>query len=158
MRALFVPVSALALVSCGGADSGGAGGSGTFQPGQWEMTMQMVRMNAPNLPQGTQMPLPPPQTIRHCMTEQEASRPGADLLAGGQSGCTSNNVSFADGRIQGNVQCTQQGTTMDMTLSGEYTPTTMEMNQQIRTQQAGTTVEMEARMTGRRVGDCPSTT
>ncbi|WP_162806543.1 DUF3617 domain-containing protein [Sphingosinicella terrae] len=158
MRAFFVPMTALALVACGGTGGAGSAGGGTFEAGQWEMTTEMIRVNAPNLPQGTQMPLPPPQTVRHCMTEQEASRPGADLLSGGQSGCSSTNMQFADGRISGTVQCSQQGANMEMTLSGEFTPTTMQMNQQIRTQQAGMSIEMEARTTGRRIGDCPSTT
>ena len=159
MRSVFAATAVIALASCGGP-GGVGGGSTTFQPGQWEMTTQLLSMSVPNMPQGAQMPLPPPQTVRHCMTEQEAASPGADLVAGSQenSGCQSENMSFANGQIQGTVQCSRDGANMQMTLSGQYTPTTMEMNQQIRTQQGGMNMEMEARTTGRRIGDCPSTT
>ena len=176
MRRSIAAVTALLLVSCSGGgsenkveggekaaavgDAGAAGAGGgataTMQPGEWEITTEVVRMSGPNMPQGVNMPTPPPTTIRNCLTPQQASAPSGGFLTGtGEgSGCTASNMTMTGGRIQGTVQCEQQGTTMRSTLDGQFTPTSMEMNQRVETTSQGVTMEIESRTTGRRVGDC----
>ena len=174
MRRSIAAMAALALVSCSGGgsenkaeggDKAGASGEGagaggataTMQPGQWEITTEVVRMSAPNMPQGMSMPNPPPTTVRTCLTAEQAAAPSGGFLTGSgeNSGCTASNMTMTGGRIQGTVQCEQPGTTMRSTLDGTFTPTSMEMNQRVETSAQGMTMEIESRTTGRRVGDCP---
>ena len=177
MRTGIAAITALLLIGCGGsqdktangaagapaADASAAGApaaggaAASFQPGQWEVTTQVTRMNIPNMPAGAAPPTPPPTTVRYCMTAAEASRPGANFLTGsGQSGgCTYSDFSMTGGRLQGTVQCNQQGTTMRTTMTGQFSATSYEISQQAQIEAAGMRTEVESRTTGRRVGDCP---
>ena len=166
MRHWIAAAPALLLIACGGEGGGGnaaEGGGGeaaavAFQPGQWETTVHVTRINVPNMPKGMNPPMPPPTTVRTCLTAEQARAPNANFLTGsGESGgCTSENFSMADGRITGTVQCNAQGSTMRSTLDGRYTATSYEMTMQTQTQAQGMSMDMEARTTARRVGDCPA--
>jgi hypothetical protein len=167
MRHWIAAVPAALLAACGGGDSGGNAAKGggeakieavAFQPGQWETTVQVTRMNIPNMPQGASPPTPPPTTVRSCLTAEQARQPNANFLTGsGESGgCTSDNFSMAAGRISGTIQCNSQGTQMRATLDGRYSPTTYEMTMQSETQAQGMNMQMEARINARRIGDCPA--
>lgn len=176
MRGSFAGVMALLLVSCSGgggdkqaesgggneataADTGGAGLAGAnvaMQPGEWEITTQILSMDIPNMPQGVQSSIPAATTIRNCVTPEKASRPSADFLSGKgeNSGCVVDNMSTAGGRIDGTIRCESQGTTTRVTMNGQMTPTSMEITQRIEANAQGMNMNMEGRVTGRRVGEC----
>ncbi len=171
MRLTIGAMAALMLTACGGqaenkqdgsaSASGGGSTSGaavSLQPGQWEMTTTVVSMNIPNMPQGVSPPTPPPSTISMCLTPEQAAAPNGGFLTGtGEGGgCRSDNMTMADGRIQGVVQCDSQGTQMRATVNGQFTPTSYEINQQVQTTAQGMSMEIEARTNGRRTGDCAS--
>jgi hypothetical protein len=174
MRASITAAAALLLVACGGRDDAGnaqadgseaaAGGAGeeagvTMEAGEWETTVQVVDMSMPNLPAGVSMPTPPTTTVRSCLTPEQVRRPDADFFTGSQqSGCTYENMSMRNGRIQGSVQCDTGAGTMRSTFEGQFTPTSYEMTQrmQMAGEGAGAGMNMESRVTGRRIGDCPS--
>jgi hypothetical protein len=143
-----------------GTESGGGGetASVSLQPGQWETTVQVTRMDVPNMPQGVTPQTPPPTTIRSCITPEQAARPNADFLTGSgeTGGCSYENFSMAGGRIQGTVSCNSQGTTMRSTFDGQFTPSSYEMNTQVETNAGGMAMNMATRTTARRVGDCPA--
>lgn len=151
MTKLTVPalLCAAALAACGG------GQATTLQPGQWDMNMQVVRMEAPSLPKGTNVPLPPAQTISQCLTPEQAANPGADFAGGGDaSGCSSDDYRMEGGRISGTMQCNQAGTNMRATVSGSYTQTSMDMTMNSDVQAQGQNMTMETRISGRRTGEC----
>ena len=171
MRLLIGVAAAAALSACGGGNDGGgnesaggtaASGSGgaTMQPGQWEMTTTVARMTVPGMPAGMNPPMPPPSTTRTCLTEEEARQTSANFLnetTGAGEGCTSQNSSMSGGRIQATVQCNRPEGQVRMTMNGQYTATTLEMTHTVQTSmQGGQNVEMEARIAGRRVGECPA--
>ena len=176
MRVAATGIAILMLAACGGQSGGGneagdnaaggaeAGSSGggaasvALQPGMWETTVEVVRMNVPNMPAGASRPLPPPQTVNYCLTAAQAAQPNANFLTGSgeAGGCTSENLSMANGRIQGTVTCNAQGAQMRSTMDGQFTPTSYEMTTQVQTSQAGMTVDMETRTRARRTGDCPA--
>lgn len=176
MRGSIAAVAVLLLASCGGpgdnqqkAESGnaatpaasGVGAAGAavaMQPGQWEITTEVLRMEVPNMPKGVSAPTPPPTTVRTCLTPQQASAPSGGFLTGsGESGgCTTENMSMSGGRIQGTVQCNQPGTTMRSTMDGQFSPTGFEVNQQVETSAQGMNMTIQSRTSGRRVGDCPA--
>ena len=178
MRVAVGGIAILMLAACGGQSGGneaagnatggntagaaeapaGGGAAGVaLQPGQWETTVEVVRMNMPNMPAGASPPLPPPTTVNYCLTAAQAAQPNANFLTGSgeAGGCTSENLSMANGRIQGTVTCNAQGAQMRSTMDGQFTPTSYEMTTQVQTSQAGMTVDMETRTRARRTGDCP---
>ena len=171
MRRSIAAITALLLASCGGesgedqaaekgkaAAAGGGGGGVSMQPGQWEIRTEVVRMEIPNMPQGMSGPMPPATTVSTCLTPQQASAPSGGFLTGSGegAGCTTENMSMADGRIRGTVQCNQQGSTMRSTMDGQFSPTSFEISQRVETSAQGMNMNMESRTSGRRVGDCPS--
>jgi len=141
----------------GGGEAGSGGGSASLQPGQWEITTNVTSMNVPGMPAGMAPPMPPPTTVRACLTAAQAAQPGAGFLSGSgeAQGCTYESNSIGGGRIQAVVQCNQAGTTMRSTMSGQFTATSYEVNQQVETSAQGQNMQIESRTTGRRVGDCP---
>lgn len=151
MKNLALPalLSATLLAACGGEST-------VLEPGQWDMNVAITKMEAPGLPQGANIPLPPPQTVSQCLTPEQARNPGADFAGGGQQGCTSDDYRMADGRISGTIQCNQQGTTMRATVAGTYNRDSMDMTMNSQTQASGQSVTTEVRVTGRRTGECRS--
>ncbi len=180
-------VAALLLASCGGRDQAGnqaAGGEGgnaaaggeaavqggaggpagatiSLQPGQWETRVEVLRLdmaNMPNMPAGMTTPLPPPTTIRSCLTPEQASQPNANFLTGSgeQGGCTYENFSMTGGRIQGTVTCNSQGTTARTTMNGRFAGDSYEMESESRVSANGATIDTASRVTSRRIGDCPA--
>ena len=61
-----------------------------FQPGQWEMAMEVTGVEAPGLPPAAQTQLRAmmnrPETSRDCMTADQAANPLRDLRAGMRQG------------------------------------------------------------------------
>jgi len=151
MKRLALPVllSTTLLAGCGGEST-------VLEPGQWDMNVAITKMEAPSLPKGANIPLPPPQTVSQCLTPEQARNPGADFAGGGQQGCTSDDYRMADGRISGTIQCNQQGTSMRATVNGSYTRDSMDMTMNSETQAQGQNVTTEVRVTGRRTGECRS--
>ena len=151
MKRLALPalLSATMLAGCGGEST-------VLESGQWDMNVAITKMEAPGLPQGANVPLPPPQTVSQCLTPEQARNPGADFAGGGQQGCTSDDYRMADGRISGTIQCNQQGTSMRATVAGTYTRDSMDMTMNSQTQASGQNVNTEVRVTGRRTGECRS--
>jgi len=152
MNKLAVPalVCATMLSACGGEST-------VLEPGQWDMNVAVTKIEAPGMPQGANVPMPPPQTISQCLTPEQARNPGADFAGGGQQGgCTSEDYRMADGRISGTLQCNQAGATMRATVSGTFTRESMDMTMNSQTQAGGQNVNTEVRVTGRRTGECRS--
>jgi hypothetical protein len=169
MRLLIGVAAVAALAACGsgndgdgnraGAAEAGGGGGATMQPGEWEMTATVTRMNVPGMPAGMNPPTPQAQTTRNCLTPEEAARASESFVnetAGAQHGCTTQNSSMSGGRIQATIQCDRPEGRVRMTMNGQYTATTIEMTQQMQTAVGGQNMEMETRIAGRRIGDCPA--
>jgi hypothetical protein len=149
---------AAATTAAGTTRAAGAGGGGAaLQPGQWEVTTQVVRMEVPNMPAGMTPPTPPATTVRTCLTPEQARAPNGGFLTGSaeNSGCRSENMSMVGGRVRGTVVCNRQGATARATMDGEFSPTGYTIDQRIETTTAGANVNIESRTSGRRVGDCP---
>ncbi len=184
-HAIIAAATALLLVSCNaqeGTGNEGANGAGaneaeadaaaeggsaaappaamaTLSPGQWETRVEVLRLNmsdVPNMPAGMTPPMPPPTTVRSCLTPEQARQPNAGFLTGAenQSGCTYENFSMAGGRMRGIVTCTREGTTVRATVNGSFTADSYEMESESRVTANGMTVETASRVSSRRIGDC----
>lgn len=175
MKQAIVAAAMLVLAACGSQSgneqaagngteageapaAGGGGASVSLQPGQWQSTVEIVRVSAPNMPPGMTPPAMPPITASYCITPEQAANPNAGMIAGNtaQAGCTTENYSMANGRIQGTVQCNIQGTVARTTMDGQFTPTSYDMTMVGQQTVSGITTETETRITAQRTGDCPA--
>ena len=121
------------------------------KPGNWETstTMNMsVDMN------GQAMNIPP-RTMNQteCMKPEEARFSPDDLV---QQGCSVSNVKSSDRTLSFDMSCSQQGATMNGTMSFEVDPSgdsgngTMSLNGSM----PGGSMAMSGVTTAKRVGDC----
>ncbi|MEA3029425.1 MAG: hypothetical protein QOG13_750 [Sphingomonadales bacterium] len=148
--------------NAGAGESSAAGGAAiALTPGEWETIVEVTSLNitgGPQLPGGMTPPLPPPTTVRSCLTPEQAARPNANFLTGSgeRGGCNYENFSMAGGRIQGTVTCASEGTTMRTTVNGQFGPDSYETESQSRITSNRMTMETAGRTRSRRVGDCPA--
>lgn len=178
---LILTAAALALAACGSGDKAGEGGNGSaagnagggsggtasavnLQPGEWEMTMNVVNVNVEGLPEGVKeaMKKETGKATRTCMTEEEAKGPKADMFTkDNPANCKSEGFSWSGGKIQGKTVCEGQpgraGKTQ-MTMDGRYTPQSIDMTMKTETDMGGKAMTMEMRLSGRRVGECTAAT
>jgi hypothetical protein len=155
-------IAAAAVLSAfGGSLSGEGGNSGggqpaavSLQPGQWEMTNTIVRMSVPGMPADLQMP--PPNTTRTCITPEQAASPTFDLTNHEYRDCTVETNSIAGGRIHFSVQCQIPQGTIRATIDGRHDATTIALDHRISTRWQDATAEVDSRLTGRRIGECPA--
>ena len=133
-----------------------AGGTVLFDHGEWEVTTEILIIDSSNMPGDVDVPLPAPTTVRMCMTPEQASRPFADILTGsGESGgCSFDEVSIRSDRIHATGQCHHDGYSMRTTLDGHYTARRFEIDQRVAVSDRDYLLEMSARSTGHRLGDC----
>jgi len=163
--ALLAPCTAL-LFGCSG---GLFGGDVSLQPGQWETTVQFTTIDMPGAPPGAaeamRAMMGQPQTRSSCLTPEQAANPAGSIAApggGDNAGCQFEPNPFANGTINLRGTCTNpQRGNLQMTMTGNYTATTMEatVNQTMSAPPntpGPQSIRLEGRMTARRTGDCPA--
>jgi len=170
MKRLLILASILALAAC-------SRGPANFQPGQWEMAMEVTEVAAPSLPPAIQAQLRTAlnqrQTGRDCMSAEQAANPLRDLRAGmrqgmsragGQLNCQfGNDDRFGDGRIRISATC-RPGSgpgQARLLMEGSYTATTMDTRftwtfEGPDPAGGGTrSARLSGTAKGRRIGECP---
>lgn len=139
-----------------------------LEPGQWESTVQIVSAEMPGAPPAVADALKKAasaQTAKsaRCLTPEEANKPAADLLSGGQSkDCRYETFTMANGRIDAVMVCKPQAGQpgeMRMTMGGAYTPARFDIDMKMNMGAmpglpAGQGMVMTAKAQGRRVGEC----
>lgn len=139
----------------GQPDGGGAPAAMAVQPGEWEMTTAIVRMQFPDRRAGETIPVPPPSTTRSCITPEQAASPTLDLAQHSQNAdCTLVDNSSGGGRLRISLLCRLPPGAMRVTIDGRYTATTLELDQRMTIDGASGPMEMDARIAGRRIGEC----
>lgn len=143
------------------ASTGATGASGpalaALQPGQWETTVEILRMEMPGMPAGMPAPTIPATTTRHCVTPEEAAQPPAEFFAGNPGdACQRENFTIGNGRVSGVITCSAEGTTIRSEMEGQFSSTSFEMTSRTQTTAQGMTMNGETRIRSRRVGDCPA--
>ena len=171
---LTMTAAALALAACGSsadksggngtaaAERGGSASGVSLKPGEWEMKMEVVDVQAAGLPPGMLdgMKQSASSSTRTCMTPEEAKGPKGDLFAGDKSGnCKSEGFSWSGGKIKGKTTCTPPGGSKTvMIMDGQYSPTSIDMTMKTKTDLMGKPMTMEMRVSGKRVGECSAAT
>ncbi len=177
----------LALAACGGPDKGDGNAASAeknavapsasgeneknamapsasgekMRPGQWEMAVQTVSVEAPNMPKqvADMMAARQKMTTRNCITPQQAQNPGADMFRGKKDGnCTYENFSVSGGRVKGTMTCKggDQPGAVTLEMDGRYDAESYDISQKMTMAMQGMSMKIDARVTGRRIGDCPA--
>jgi hypothetical protein len=163
----------LALAGCGGSDTkaegetGGdatetaaasGGGAAQIQPGEWEVTMETLEIDAPNMPPEAaammKASMGEKTTTRQCITPEEAT---GDFTAPDQeANCTKQGFSFAGGRIQGAMTCTSEDGKVTIAMDGTHSGTSYDLTSKMTSENQAGSMTIATRNTGRRLGDCPA--
>jgi len=131
-----------------------------IKPGQWQATNEIVSASAPGMPNYMlKQMVGQKTTVQNCITPEQAAKPSANFLAVQQnSNCTYQDWSMDGGRMTGTMTC--QGGEMPgkmvMTMDGRYGSTSYDMNMDMKTTElpGGMSMNIKARTTGKRIGDC----
>lgn len=131
-----------------------------MEPGQWEATNEILSASAPGLPaEALRELVGQKNTVSNCVTPEETSRPSASFLAGQKnSDCTYQDFSLENGKMEGTISCTGGNLPgkLVMKMDGVYDPRSYAMNMDMSATQmpGGVTMDIKAKTTARRVGQC----
>ncbi|WP_162875506.1 DUF3617 domain-containing protein [Sphingomonas crusticola] len=137
-----------------------AKGAVKIEPGQWEMSFLIDKMEIPGMPAGSN----PPQQAQKastCITPEQAAKPAGDLFAGkGAGDCKFDTFTMNDGKMNATMSCKMpnmpgQSKTV---MSGNYASTHFdnEVTSTVSGMPGGQTVTIHATSSGRRLGECPA--
>ncbi|WP_454884785.1 DUF3617 domain-containing protein [Sphingomonas oryzagri] len=134
-----------------------------IQPGEWEVTVEMVDQKITGGPSG--MPVPPkmpPQTMKTCITPDQVNRPEG-MFSGGMDGlkknCTYDSFAMVDGKIDANMHCNMpNGMKIQAVNSGTFSATELssDSTSTLTGLPGGMSSSSHTRMTAKRVGKCPA--
>lgn len=157
--ALIAVLSMPALVAACGeapAENKAAPAAAALATGQWELTTEVTRFHQAdngtpkiNTPQGTRT------TASVCVGAGEQAP--AEFFAGPDFTCTYPTYYARNGRINTTLNCRREGLSGDipMTISGSFTADSVDYTRNTRSVLTSDgDVEIDARVTGRRTGDC----
>jgi hypothetical protein len=129
-----------------------------LEPGQWEATNEVISASSPALPkEALQQMTGQKTTVSNCVTPEQAAKPSANFLSA-QKGldCTYEDVAMRGGKIAGTMSCRGGAIPGEVRtrLSGTYEAERYEINMKMETGVGPASITIDARTTGRRVGEC----
>jgi hypothetical protein len=134
-----------------------------IEPGQWEATNEILSATAPGVPaDALKTMVGQKSTVSNCITPEQAAKPSANFLAAQQSNnCTYQAWDMNNGKMTGTMTCEGAGMPgkVIMTMNGDYGPKAYDLNMDMNTTglPGGMTMNIKAKTTGRRVGECTRT-
>ncbi len=158
---VLVPLAALAACS-GGSEpqkqESEAAPVEQMSAGQWEMTTEVTKLTqrdqgapALKMPQGS-------KTSRSvCIGEGEVKQPPAGLFVPEELECTYRDSYISGGRVNATLACSREGLrgNIGTIVNGSFTADTIEATATTETSLSGDgDVRIDAKLTGRRTGDC----
>ena len=151
----LMPVATMAAGSGAWAMAADEGAGLAMQPGEWEITFETLNVSGPNLPPELRDILKRPAEVsRRCLSAEEAKGPKPDS----REGCTQEGFTWSGGRVSGTTTCTGAsagGGKSVVAMDGEYGPTRLRIDMKTSMEWQDSSLGMEMRITGRRLGDCP---
>lgn len=138
-----------------------AGSAPSFQPGRWETTVTMVKMEMPGMPPQAQAMMSHAQkshTHSACITAEQAAKPDKDFFNSGRSDCVYDHFSLGDGKLDSKMTCKEEGHTMTMEMQGTFAPGEWQAHMVARGSMGGAgEMTSETEVHSKRVGDCNGT-
>ena len=178
MKKLIISIAAVTLIagcSDNGADKDGDGkitneevaaemNEVNLEPGEWENTVEIIDVNIEGLPEGAPAGMMDSikgqkTTSKSCITEEQAENPGAQFFAAQEeTNCEVKKFDMSGGAVSSEMACKNMGApgNMNMTMDGQYGPSSYDMTMTMAGEAGGMKMNMEAKSSGKRIGDCPS--
>jgi hypothetical protein len=134
-----------------------------IEPGQWEAVNQIVSATAPGVPaDALKSMVGQKSTVSNCITPEQAAKPSANFLAAQRNNnCTYQDWKMDNGKMTGVMTCSGAGMPgqVIMNMSGNYSSTAYDLDMDMNTSglPGGMTMNIKAKTTGRRTGDCTRT-
>lgn len=168
---VLVGFTALALAGCKkqGVDvdhasmqqvaSAVGGAAPAFQPGRWESTMKMEKMDIPGMPpEARAMMAKSPamaRTISTCLTPERAAKPGGDFFNQNNANCVYDHFSMGGGKLDATMTCNGKTGKLTMTMNGTFSPDQYEVHTSSQEQMpGGQAMNVGMTVTSHRVGEC----
>lgn len=141
--------------------SGVMSGDTMVEPGLWQSKVTIQEMNIPGLPaeyaakMKQTMAERSQETSKHCLTQADVKKPKADFFGSQDKSCKYQHFSMGGGKIDIQMACDREGSTMKMNMTGTYTPTSYAMDM-ASTASGGAQEGMSMKMhvASNRVGEC----
>ena len=136
-----------------------ASSSFKFNPGRWEATVKLEKLDIPGMPPEAkkmmQQHMSATQTSVSCLTPEKAEKPDASFFQPDASGCIYEKFDMADGKLDAVMTCENGGQMQKISLNGTYD----EENYNMRMSSEGVgpdgkPVSMDMTVVSRRVGEC----
>jgi len=138
-----------------------AAGTGSFvRAGQWEQTVTLLNIEAPNMPpeakQYMQKAMAKAQVHNVCLSKEQAEKPRENFFAGADKNCTYEHFNWGDGKIDLKLICKHEQATTTMAMNGTYSPDNYVLNMTSTNASAGAVGDMTMTMKvdAKRTGDC----
>lgn len=144
-----------------------AGGSGAFvRPGKWQSTVTVEKMEVPGMTPEMAERMKTMMADRHaagtetCLTPEDVKRPKEGFFAGDNKTCRYDRFTMADGKIDAQMTCAQDGAGQKMVMTGTYGPNdyAMRMSMAATGAAAERGMDMTMRVEARRIGECDART
>lgn len=140
-----------------------ASGAAKLQPGQWETKVEVSDIQMPGVPAAVaetvkgSMKGAANTTITNCITPEEAERPQGRVFGGASDQCRYDHFEMRGGRMSAKMVCqdANSGGGMTMTSAGTFTATSFAVSNDMEMKGGAQAMTMKARVTGRRLGECP---
>mgnify|MGYP003641220922 FL=1 len=179
MKNLLVSVAVLSLIggcSDKGADQDGDGkitaeevaeemNQVKLEPGEWENTVEIVDVKLEGLPEGVPAGVMDSMkgkvtTSKSCITEEQTENPGAEFFAAQkETNCDVKKFDMSGGAVSSELSCTNMGGApgnMTMAMDGQYGPSSYDMTMNMKGGASGMKMNISAKSSGKRIGDCPA--
>ena len=131
--------------------------------GLWESKVTIEEMEMPGMPAEMQGHMKEMMAQRQtdgyqsCLTEEEVKRPKEDFFAGNNNNCRYDHFTMGGGKIDAAMRCGDKGATQVMTMKGDYTPDSYNMQMSMNAKggdgpESG--MSMRMRVDAKRIGQC----
>ena len=130
-----------------------------LQPGQWEMSFAIDKMEMPGMPAGAHPAAQPAQKAAICITPEQAAKPAGDIFAGkGAGDCKFDTFTMNGGKMNATMSCkmaNMPGQTKTV-MTGTYASTEFanEVTSTVSGMPGGQTATIHATSSGHRIGEC----
>lgn len=176
-RFTIVPLAALALAACNQSSvsltnaspeevARAAKASGTtvsMRPGEWESKIEMLSMDMPGAkdmpPQFAERlrtELMKPRVVKSCMTAEDVKERQSKIFTGGDSKCKFEKYEMTGGTIDAVMVCPGAQGEVRMQMTGSFASDSFTVNQAMDMTGPTGATHTKARVTGKRIGDCPA--
>lgn len=166
----LAPVLLCVLAACSGGGDGGASNEAAaetlaaglkLQPGEWAVSSETLTVDALDTGRpAIAAKVGATSEYKSCIPADQAAKPPPALFTGGKDSCTTQSAYISRGRISAQIQCRRPGldSPYQISVDGSYIADSLTAETSLATQLASDgDVRIRTRLTGRRLGDCPST-